>query len=55
MFLSLQELLGEAPGGEQHVSDMQHCDPPVPPAAVHQLRPHHAGHRLQAGARPAGQ
>lgn len=33
--LSLQELPGEVPGGEQHVPHLQDCHPPEPPSAVY--------------------
>lgn len=55
---SLQELPGEVPGGEQHLSHLQDSDPPEPPAAVHWVSAHRARwngtEQPQASAPPCG-
>lgn len=50
---SLQKLPGQASGGEENMPHLRQHHTSITPAAIHQLRSHHAGHCVQIGAETA--
>lgn len=53
LLFSLQKLLGQASGREENMPHLRQHHTSITPAAIHQLRSHHAGHCVQIGAETA--